>query len=149
MENEHCDIDKCFEQNSKHILITEQSGSFKSLPRILRGFTHEFGMYFQNKTTKKSSRKHACALRKFLFMFWTNFPLLLPTKQKWCQIWDCASTFVARLMLWTERKMALKGVKVVELVGLAPAPFCGLVLADFGANVLRIDNVGLKCGVSF
>lgn len=37
--------------------------------------------------------------------------------------------------------MALKGVRVIELVGLAPAPFCGLVLSDFGAKVLRIDNV--------
>ncbi|CAG2105817.1 unnamed protein product [Medioppia subpectinata] len=36
--------------------------------------------------------------------------------------------------------MALKGVKVLELAGLAPAPFCGLVLSDFGAQVLRIDR---------
>ncbi|VDM36907.1 unnamed protein product [Toxocara canis] len=28
----------------------------------------------------------------------------------------------------------LEGVKVVELAGLAPVPFCGLVLADFGAQ---------------
>lgn len=37
--------------------------------------------------------------------------------------------------------MALKGVKVIELAGLAPAPFCGMVLADFGASVIRIDRV--------
>ena len=37
--------------------------------------------------------------------------------------------------------MALKGVNVVELVGLAPAPFCGLILSDFGANVIRVDRV--------
>lgn len=37
--------------------------------------------------------------------------------------------------------MALKGIKVVELAGLAPAPFCGMVLADFGATVIRIDKV--------
>ncbi|CAG2173878.1 unnamed protein product [Oppiella nova] len=36
--------------------------------------------------------------------------------------------------------MALKGTKVLELVGLAPAPFCGLLLSDFGAQVLRIDR---------
>ena len=37
--------------------------------------------------------------------------------------------------------MALKGVKVIELAGLAPAPFCGMLLADFGASVIRIDKV--------
>lgn len=38
--------------------------------------------------------------------------------------------------------MALKGIKVLELVGLAPAPFCGAILSDFGATVTRIDRVG-------
>ena len=37
--------------------------------------------------------------------------------------------------------MALKGTKVLEIVGLAPAPFCGLLLSDFGADVLRVDRV--------
>lgn len=37
--------------------------------------------------------------------------------------------------------MALKGLKVVELVGLAPAPFCGMILSDFGATVIRVDRV--------
>ncbi|KAK4315645.1 hypothetical protein Pmani_013136 [Petrolisthes manimaculis] len=36
--------------------------------------------------------------------------------------------------------MALRGVRVVELAGLAPAPFCAMILADFGANVVRIDR---------
>uniref|UniRef100_U5EV35 Putative l-carnitine dehydratase/alpha-methylacyl-coa racemase n=1 Tax=Corethrella appendiculata TaxID=1370023 RepID=U5EV35_9DIPT len=36
--------------------------------------------------------------------------------------------------------MALKGIKVLEFVGLAPGPFCGMVLSDFGANVTRIDR---------
>lgn len=34
----------------------------------------------------------------------------------------------------------LRGVKVVELAGLAPAPFGCMVLADLGAEVLRIDR---------
>jgi len=34
----------------------------------------------------------------------------------------------------------LAGVKVLELAGLAPSPFCGLILADFGADVVRIDR---------
>uniref|UniRef100_A0A5G2RAQ1 Solute carrier family 45 member 2 n=1 Tax=Sus scrofa TaxID=9823 RepID=A0A5G2RAQ1_PIG len=36
----------------------------------------------------------------------------------------------------------LQGVRVVELAGLAPAPFCGMVLADFGAQVVRVDRPG-------
>ncbi|KAM8961173.1 alpha-methylacyl-CoA racemase [Pelodytes ibericus] len=36
--------------------------------------------------------------------------------------------------------MALAGVRVLELAGLAPAPFCGMILADFGAQVIRIDK---------
>lgn len=38
--------------------------------------------------------------------------------------------------------MALKGIKVIELAGLAPVPFCGMILSDFGATVLRIDKIG-------
>lgn len=41
----------------------------------------------------------------------------------------------------TTPNMALKGIKVVELVGLAPAPFCGMILSDFGAKVIRVDRV--------
>lgn len=37
--------------------------------------------------------------------------------------------------------MALKGIKVIEIAGLAPGPFCGMILSDFGANVIRIDKV--------
>src|SRR5262245_25601726 len=37
---------------------------------------------------------------------------------------------------------ALEGIRVVEMAGLAPAPFCGLILADFGADVVRVDRVG-------
>ncbi|HSO95560.1 MAG TPA: CaiB/BaiF CoA-transferase family protein [Acidimicrobiia bacterium] len=35
----------------------------------------------------------------------------------------------------------LEGVRVVELVGLGPGPFCGMLLADLGAEVLRVDRV--------
>ncbi|NXS55153.1 AMACR racemase, partial [Brachypteracias leptosomus] len=37
--------------------------------------------------------------------------------------------------------MALCGVRVLELAGLAPAPLCGMILADFGARVVRVDRV--------
>ncbi|KAF9106785.1 hypothetical protein BGX29_008503 [Mortierella sp. GBA35] len=35
---------------------------------------------------------------------------------------------------------ALAGLRVIEIAGLAPAPFAGKVLADFGADVIRIDR---------
>lgn len=38
--------------------------------------------------------------------------------------------------------MALRGMKVIELAGLAPAPVCGMILSDFGAKVIRVDKVG-------
>ncbi|GLW08010.1 CoA transferase [Microtetraspora sp. NBRC 13810] len=35
----------------------------------------------------------------------------------------------------------LAGIRVLELAGLAPGPFAGMMLADHGADVLRIDRV--------
>ncbi|XP_014361589.2 alpha-methylacyl-CoA racemase [Papilio machaon] len=37
--------------------------------------------------------------------------------------------------------MALKGVKVIEMMGLAPGPLCGTILADFGASVTVIQKI--------
>ncbi|KAG6831803.1 hypothetical protein H0H92_007480 [Tricholoma furcatifolium] len=36
--------------------------------------------------------------------------------------------------------MSLAGIKVVEFAGLAPGPYAGLILADNGATVIRIDK---------
>jgi alpha-methylacyl-CoA racemase len=44
--------------------------------------------------------------------------------------------------------MALTGVKVLEFSGLAPVPFCGMILADFGAEVIRVDRVGGETSAS-
>src|SRR3984957_329761 len=35
----------------------------------------------------------------------------------------------------------LEGIKIVELAGIGPAPFCAMLLADMGAEVLRVDRV--------
>lgn len=35
----------------------------------------------------------------------------------------------------------LSGLKVLELAGIGPAPMCGMLLADLGASVLRIDRI--------
>lgn len=37
--------------------------------------------------------------------------------------------------------MPLNKIKVLELAGLAPAPFCGMILADFGASVITVNKV--------
>jgi alpha-methylacyl-CoA racemase len=42
--------------------------------------------------------------------------------------------------LFQKRMNPLCGLKVVELAGLAPVPFCGLILSDFGAEVVRVDK---------
>jgi len=34
----------------------------------------------------------------------------------------------------------LKGYRVLELAGIGPGPFCGMMLADMGADVLRIER---------
>jgi alpha-methylacyl-CoA racemase len=37
----------------------------------------------------------------------------------------------------------LDGVTVIELAGIGPAPFCGMMLADHGARVIRIERPGV------
>ncbi|KAI0360141.1 CoA-transferase family III [Trametes cingulata] len=36
--------------------------------------------------------------------------------------------------------LPLSGVRVVEFAGLAPGPMAGMILADFGADVIRVDR---------
>lgn len=36
----------------------------------------------------------------------------------------------------------LAGLRIVELAGIGPGPFCGMMLADNGAEVIRIDRAG-------
>jgi len=35
---------------------------------------------------------------------------------------------------------SLEGIRVVEFAGLGPAPFCAMMLADHGADVVRISR---------
>lgn len=42
----------------------------------------------------------------------------------------------------------LEGLKVVEMVGIGPAPFCAMMLADMGAEVIRIDRPGVASAVA-
>ncbi|MFL6205322.1 MAG: CaiB/BaiF CoA transferase family protein [Acidimicrobiales bacterium] len=36
----------------------------------------------------------------------------------------------------------LRGIRVLEVAGIGPGPFCAMVLADLGADVIRIDRLG-------
>ena len=45
-------------------------------------------------------------------------------------------------------ELPLEGVRIIELAGVGPVPFCGMMLADAGAEVIRIDRAGgLGAGV--
>ena len=35
----------------------------------------------------------------------------------------------------------LNGIKIVEMAGLAPSPYCGMILSDFGADVVIVDRL--------
>ena len=34
----------------------------------------------------------------------------------------------------------LEGVRIVELAGIGPGPFCAMLLSDMGAEVIRVDR---------
>lgn len=42
----------------------------------------------------------------------------------------------------------LKGFKIIELVGMGPGPFCGMMLADMGAEVISIERAQPGAGKS-
>jgi len=44
------------------------------------------------------------------------------------------------------RQGPLSGLKVVEFAGIGPGPFCGMLLSDLGADVVRIDRQGGRGG---
>jgi alpha-methylacyl-CoA racemase len=47
---------------------------------------------------------------------------------------------VADARNWDSRPLA--GMRVVELAGIGPGPFCAMLLADLGADVIRVDRPG-------
>ena len=35
----------------------------------------------------------------------------------------------------------LGGITIIELAGIGPGPFCGMMLSDMGADVIRVDRI--------
>jgi len=44
------------------------------------------------------------------------------------------------------RQGPLTGLKIVEFAGIGPGPFCGMLLSDLGADVVRVDRKGAGRG---
>jgi alpha-methylacyl-CoA racemase len=42
----------------------------------------------------------------------------------------------------------LSGLKIIELAGIGPGPFCGMMLSDMGAEVIRVDRKSSRGGRS-
>ena len=40
----------------------------------------------------------------------------------------------------------LQGTTVLEIAGIGPGPFCAMLLADMGADVIRVDRAGQVMG---
>ena len=38
----------------------------------------------------------------------------------------------------------LQGLRVIEMAGIGPGPFCAMLFADMGAEVLRIERPGMR-----
>jgi alpha-methylacyl-CoA racemase len=40
----------------------------------------------------------------------------------------------------------LDGVRIIEIAGIGPGPFCGMLLADMGAEVILVERANVKAG---
>src|SRR3954463_2527707 len=54
---------------------------------------------------------------------------------------SCVSSRLHRLAM-EEIVGPLQGVKIVELAGIGPGPFAGMLLSDMGADIVRVDPAG-------
>jgi alpha-methylacyl-CoA racemase len=42
----------------------------------------------------------------------------------------------------------LSGMRIIELAGIGPGPFCGMMLSDMGAEVVRVNRAGAQTGIA-
>ena len=45
--------------------------------------------------------------------------------------------------------LPLEGVKILDLSTMLPGPFCSMILADFGAEVIKVEVPGGEAGRRF
>ena len=38
----------------------------------------------------------------------------------------------------------LAGIKVIEIAAIGPAPFCSMMLADLGAEIVRVERASAR-----
>lgn len=41
-----------------------------------------------------------------------------------------------------KQETTLQGVRVIEICNVAASPFCGMLLADMGADVIKVEQPG-------
>ncbi|MGH0172770.1 UNVERIFIED_CONTAM: hypothetical protein FKN15_008804 [Acipenser sinensis] len=88
-------------------------------------------MFFHYLNVAKNGKKYA-ALQAVGLLFADQ-----DSEPKICAPQDSLASEIGRD---EHLNMALTGIRVIELAGLAPAPFCGMILSDFGAKVIRVDR---------
>ncbi|MBC8456906.1 MAG: CoA transferase [Deltaproteobacteria bacterium] len=49
----------------------------------------------------------------------------------------------------TGQKITHKGIKIIQLGGIGPGPFCAMMLIDLGADIIRVDRNGNPYGAHF
>ena len=68
-------------------------------------------------------------------------------------VMKCLSNFSGELKVGEnvqDSSKPLNGIRVIEMEGIGPAPFCGMLLADLGAEVVRIERMSESgLGVAF
>jgi crotonobetainyl-CoA:carnitine CoA-transferase CaiB-like acyl-CoA transferase len=46
----------------------------------------------------------------------------------------------------TQIVQALEGIKIIDLSRFAPGPFCTMILGDFGADIIKVEEIGTPTG---
>ena len=67
----------------------------------------------------------------------SRMPMSSPSDRRWDEPTVLARSMVGRVVEPDGPRGPLRGIRVVELASIGPIPFCGMVLSDMGADVIR------------